>query len=248
MMNMTLIENATRLIQAARAARRIADLPPELVPQDEAQAYAIQDALLPADSIAGWKVAPAGASKGHRGSPMSVQAVIPDGGAIPGNAVAPEVEGEVGLVLGQPLAAGASREDLLDAISGVCLAIEVLDSCFMDRKRADPLSALADCQSNAGVVIGPLMKDWKGLDLGNLRPCFVTSEGDMLEPAKPMASTDAVLDAVLWLARHTASRGRPLHPGQVVITGARIGPVPIARGQTFRVEARGFPSATIRRD
>lgn len=248
MMDTTLIESAASRIRAARQTGRISDLPPDLIPRDEAQAYAIQDALLSAEEIAGWKVAPASPSKGHRGSPMSVRAVLPDGGALPEDAIAPEVEGEVGFILGKPVPMDGTREDVLDAISGVCLAIEVLNSCFTDRKSANPMSALADFQSNAGVVIGPLKTDLADLDLSRLRPVFVTSGGETLEPAKPMASTGAVLDAVLWLARHAARRGRPLQPGQVVITGARIGPVPIAHGQTFRVEADGFPSATIRRD
>ncbi|WP_233417236.1 2-keto-4-pentenoate hydratase [Halovulum marinum] len=247
-MDKTLIESAANRIRAARQTGRISDLPPDLIPRDEAQAYAIQDILLPAEEIAGWKVAPASPTKGHRGSPMSVQAVIPDGGALPQSAVAPEVEGEVGFVLSKPVPLDGTREDVLDAIAGLCLAIEVLDSCFTDRKCADPMSALADFQSNAGVVIGPLKTDLTGLDLSRLRPVFLTSDGETLEPAKPMALTEAVLDAVLWLARHAARRDRPLQPGQVVITGARVGPVPIARGQTFRVEADGFQGAAIRRD
>lgn len=248
MMDTTLIESAASRIRAARQTGRISDLPPDLIPRDEAQAYAIQDALLPAEEIAGWKVAPASPTKGHRGSPMSVRAVIPDGGALPQSAVAPEVEGEVAFILGKPVSGDATREDLLNAISGVCLAIEILDSAFTDRKCANPLSALADCQSNAGLVIGPLKTDLTDLDLSRLRPVFSTSDGEILEPAKPMPSTEAVLDAVLWLVRHAADRGKALQPGQVVITGARVGPVPIARGQTFRVEADGFPSAAIRRD
>ncbi|MBM9594698.1 2-keto-4-pentenoate hydratase [Roseitranquillus sediminis] len=248
MMDMRRIESAAATIRNARLVGRIPDLPVELVPQDEANAYAIQDALLPEAEIAGWKVAPANAAKGHRCAPISSRALIAPGGALSQDAAAPEVEGEVAVVIGRNLAAGAGRDELLDAISGACLAIEVLDSCFTDRKRIDPLSALADCQSNAGLVIGQLREEWQTLDLAVVRPRFVTSAGETFEPAKPMASMTAVLEAVLWLAHHAGERGRSLRQGQVVITGARVGPMPILRGQTFRLEADGFDSVAIRHE
>jgi len=246
-MNAHLIEDAATLILNARRSARLPELPDALKPRSESEAYAIQDALLPAHAIIGWKVAPASAAKGHRCSPIAAVDATENAGAIGADAASPEIEAEVALVFKDDLDGGnpVGRSDLLDAVAGACLAIEVLDSCFKDRKRVDELSALADRQSNAGLVFGPLATDWRSRDLADVRPAFNVIRGAEIAMTKAAASTDSVLDAVVWLANHAAGRGRPLKAGQIVITGARVGPIPIAPGKTVVASADGFESVSI---
>jgi len=246
-MNANLVKDSATLILNARRSARLTELPEALRPRNEAEAYAIQDALLPSHAIIGWKVAPASAAKGHRCSPIAAADASENSGAIAPDATSPEIEAEVALVLKENLDGRklVGRSDLLNAVSGACLAIEVLDSCFTDRKRVDELSALADRQSNAGLVFGPLATDWRARDLADVRPMFNIVRGGEIAMTKAAPSTDAVLDAVVWLANHAADRGRPLRAGQIIITGARVGPMPIAPGQTFMASADGFESVSI---
>ena len=53
------------------------------------------------------------------------------------------------------------------------------------------------------------------------------------------ASTDAMLQAIAWLANHARSRGLPLTAGTVVITGARLGPIAVS-GPEIEARASGF--------
>jgi 2-keto-4-pentenoate hydratase len=48
-----------------------------------------------------------------------------------------------------------------------------------------------------------------------------------------------LLAPVVWLANHAMTRSNGLRCGDIVITGARIGPVPLLNAT--RVEARGSP-------
>jgi 2-keto-4-pentenoate hydratase len=89
-----------------------------------------------------------------------------------------------------------------------------------------------------------------------MNACDVT---DTLELAMRMAGSDgsvsegvgsaryaSPLNAALWLARVMATSGRPLQPGDVVLSGA-LGPmIPAAPGVRYAAQIEGYGETAVR--
>ena len=225
-------EAATLLLNAA-SGERLTDLPPHLVPRSLSDAYAIQDATIHASAeLAGWKIAPAKSGQEPRCSPILKARMPENGGILPQRWFrAPEVEVEIGLFLGRSLPARDTpyqRDEVMSAVESAHAALEILDSRFLDRKAVSPFSALADAQSNGAMVAGEGIEAWDDLEFAELSlELFADGEPCAAKAGGP--STDAVIDALVWLANHAAARKRSLEAGQFIITGARLGPLPIPR-------------------
>ncbi len=235
MNNQNIIE-AAKALQSAERGLRLETLPDHLVPDSVETAYAIQDALLAGQTVGGWKIAPAAAGEVPRCSAFADTRIVQNGTALPFELQAPEVEVEVAFRLGKDLpgrATAYSRDDIINAIGSTHVAFEILDSRFVDRKKVSSLAALADSQSNCLVVLGDGVEGYPGET--SLRPAL-TIRGTHYAVEKALPENGAVLDAVAWLAQHAASRGHPLTAGQIVITGARVGPIPIPRSTLIEAE------------
>lgn len=241
------LEQAANQIGLARQRALIDNLPDHLVPQDEDNAYSIQEIRVPRAETVGWKVSPPSPSKPFRCAPIARSAVIENGGVVPGYLGVTEIEVEVALVLGEDIIPGdrpLARDRLAASIAGACLAVEVLGSCFTDRKRVPELCTLADQQSNSGLILGPISPDWQEQDLEHVTPVLSLNLKETVTVQKPMPSTQAIYEALRRLAAHAARRGRPLRRDQVVITGARVGPIPLNVGDAFTASVEGFGSVS----
>jgi 2-keto-4-pentenoate hydratase len=217
---------ASLLLRAREDGNRIDELADAVRPNTVEQAYAIQDATVRQQGRVGaWKVSPMRPGAPPNCAPIAASHLHASPACITGIA-APEVEVEIAVRLGRDLPAREAAyeaDEMRAAVAALHPAIEVLDSRFLDRRAVSPFSAMADGQSNAAVVIGDGLEGWGGLDLGRLairlriagRECAATDGG---------AGTDNVLAALAWLANHAAARCGGLKKGDVVITGARIGP------------------------
>ena len=230
---------AELLLGARRDARPIPTLPEALRPHSVAAAYAIQDATLRRlGSIGGWKAGPPKPDGTILCAPIPAALIFDSPAELPALlAPSPEIEVELAIRLGKDLLPGTGTPDperVRRAVTSVHVAAELVWARFTDRDRLDPLLPLADCQSNAAVILGPVIGDADLLDFehltGWLRIDGVPAGEDRDRPSGP-----TVLRSLAWLAGHAAERGAPLRAGQLVITGARIGPLPFRPGT--RVEA-----------
>lgn len=250
-MDLDRIDRIASLIRIARESALLADLPADLVPRDEQEAYGIQDALAAPEEVIGWKVAPVASGASYRCAPIVASARIEAGGVFDAGLMAPEIEAEVALVLGADFVPGDgafSADTVGRAVAGAALCIEVLGSCFRDRKAVSDLSSLADRQSNFGLVTGPMRPDWQGLEFSAVRPIMTTTDrGAPIASDKTPASTSDILAALAWLAGHASGRGRHLRAGHIIITGARVGPVPIAAGEGVTASCAELESVFTRR-
>jgi 2-keto-4-pentenoate hydratase len=74
---------------------------------------------------------------------------------------------------------------------------------------------------NGGVVLGPAVTAWRGLDLeAAVTRCWVNDQ-----PAGQGKTGDALghpFEAVAWLANLLNCRGRMIHRGMIVMTGSSI--------------------------
>jgi 2-keto-4-pentenoate hydratase len=242
-MSISIEQQAMSALLAADRDGPLLALPEALRPQTLAQAYAIQDAVVGAGTaIGGWKVAPAKPGLEPRCAPIPLSRFHASGSRVGAEVFrAPEFEIELAVEMGRdlpPRDRPYGTDDLVAAIAGTRAAIEVICSRFVDRKAVSMLEALADAQSNAGVVAGPELSGWSGLDCANVA-MSVRVNGATVRTCAGGPSTDEVLGALVWLANHAAPRNGGLKAGQIIITGARISPFPVRPGDRVVATVEG---------
>ena len=219
----------TTLLLAQRAAgTTLADLPADLVPPTLVDAYAIQSETVAAlGPVGAWKVTPMPAEGEPFASPILARDVHNSGSTLrradlPGLGI--EVEVAVTLATDLPAKAGGySAGAVRAAIGSIHVVLEVLASRYRDRKAVPRLAGFADLQSNGAVVVGPAVVTPQLPEFG-IQAMSLALDGMQVQSTTGDATTENVLAALAWLADHAAARGLPLKAGDVVITGARLGP------------------------
>lgn len=218
---------ATALSKAVGEGTRLAALP-GLGPVSEAQAYAIQDAVIRAVGVrGGWKVSPLREGKA-RCSPIPARFFVDAPAQFePGFLSDCLAEVEIAVRFGaDPLEQGRplNPASIAACIAGVHPAVELLSSRFSVPESAPDFHRLADLQGCAAVVLGAPTVDWPMLEFAEL-PFTLSLAGREVSLKLNSPTTEQTLEALCWLVDHAASRGAPLKAGEVVITGARLGPV-----------------------
>ena len=215
--------NATALL-AARAdpSSRLAALPRP--PAGPEEAYAIQQAVMAElGPIGGWKAGYNPASQTFTCAPIPAAAIFTSPAFIAQDACPDRgVEAEIALRLAEDLRPRAyTRAELEAAIASAHPAIELLQSRYLEVNRVDPLSNLADSASNHGLVYGPAIPEWRGIDFAQetVRVLVdgVEKKRATGNPAGPM------LPLFAWLAQHGAAWAGGLKAGQLVTTGSWTG-------------------------
>jgi 2-keto-4-pentenoate hydratase len=230
---------AALLLAARRTGHRLAALSGEACPRTVADAYAIQDVVVSRlGAIGGWKVGAKSASSEPTCAPLPVSLILRSPQRFAAGQFAHNgVEAELAFTLSRDLPARSQPYCVADveaAIATVHPAIEIVDSRFVDLDAVDPLSLLADFQSNGALVVGngvalphPFLSSTQQvtLDIDGVR--VVESRGS--NPAGD------VLCLLGWLANHAAARNGGLRRGEIVTTGSWSGIRFVAPGT--RVEA-----------
>lgn len=226
----------------------LAEVPTDLVPRDAADAYRVQSEIVAALGGAGaWKVAPKPADGAPFCSPILKTDVHSSGVALerarlPGLGIEVEVAVTIGRDLGgKP--GGYGPGDVLEAIASWHVVIEVLASRYTDRSKVPGLAAIADLQSNGAVIVGPAMT-FATLPEFGAQALTLSLDGEIAQRSEGNATTENVLASLAWLANHAAERGLPLKSGDVVITGARLGPLPFA-GRDAAADAPGLGRVSV---
>lgn len=248
-MRTALIETARKLAQARLATARVA-LAGEHLPANAAEAYAVQDAigaLLEADgaAIRGWKVGAPNAKAVPTAAPiyevLSAPARIP---ASRLNMIA--IEAEIAYRIGAdlpPRTGGYRDEEVLSAVSGLCVAIEVCDSRLADWQAASDLAKLMDHQLNYALVIGTMRPDPTGVDFRR-QPVRTRIDGRLEKEGVGCHALDDPRALLPWLAGHAARHGG-LRKGSVVTTGSWLGMHFAKPGAEVVVEFPGIGEAAV---
>ena len=225
---------AQQLVDARENGRPIGALPSGLAPRSVAQAYAIQDEMIARlGEVGGWKIAPRPNGGEFLCSPIPKTFFFEQQVRIgPSGLMAPEIEMEVAIRIGRDLPPKPglySVAEVMDAVASLHPIFEVLSSRFVNRKLTDPLSNIADLQSCGAVVVGPACRDWKQIEMSTT-PLAMHIDGREVGSVSGGASSYHVFAALTWLANHAVARRGGLRAGQVIITGARVGPVAVTAG------------------
>ena len=202
-----------------------------------ADAYRVQDqvtALRLADGErrAGWKLGYTSAvMRAQMGieapnfGPLTDAMLLESPALLPGGALQPRVEPEIGLRLGRSLVAPYTVSDVLAACDAALACLEVVDSVWSGY-RFTLEDNTADGSSAAWVVVGPPMPL---SDLAAL-PVALSVDGDVVERGTGAAASGHPASGVAWLAEQLAARGCALEPGDLVITGGLTSAHPLEPG------------------
>lgn len=241
---------AVALSRAVVGGPRLAMLPGP-GPATTAEAYAVQDAVIrTVGPRGGWKVSPLREGMA-RCSPIPARFFVDAPAQFDATFLTSSfAEVEIAVRFGaDPLAGG--RALTLAGIAGciACVhpAVELLSSRFVAPETVPDLQRLADLQGCAAVVLGAPTTDWSMLEFAELSFDLSLAGQDVsLKPNSP--TTRQTLEALCWLVDHAASRGAPLQAGDVVITGARLGPVSLhgARNCQARIGQLGPVALSVR--
>ena len=114
-----------------------------------------------------------------------------------------------------------TRESIGDHVAALRPAFELIEDRDADYGDLDAASILADRCWCAGVVLGPRVEDWQGLDLA-AAPVALSWNGEVVERAATGDSMGHPFEGLAWVANHLAGRGQSLREGEIVITGSAL--------------------------
>lgn len=227
------------LLDAHDSRARLAAIPEAFRPRDLDQAYAVQDAFVALKSERH------GAAAGHKialttpqmrrmtGLDDSIAGVMLAGQMHRSAAVVRAadfvnliVEFEIACELAADLPAeGApyTREGVALAVAALRPAFELADDRNADyaRMAEHSVELIADNAWNEGAVLGEPMRDWRDLELADVRGA-ASINGKPVGEGRGGDVMGHPFEALAWVANHLARRGRFLRAGQFVITGSLV--------------------------
>jgi 2-keto-4-pentenoate hydratase len=264
-MDVEAIERAAMLLCRVRLEReRLVGLPEDCRPDNEADAYAVQDALHQKLGIAGY-----GDLAGHKiGCTTSVMQQFlgignPCAGGVFGPSVQQErgsfrhadflhvgVECEIAVRLARDLPASGApydRDAVGSAVVAAMAAIEVVDDRYEDYRNLDTPTLIADDFFNAGCVLSRPVVEWRDLDLPGLRGRMAIN-GREVGSGRGGDILGHPIEALAWLANSLAARGGSLRDGEFVLLGSVVQTVWVEEGDRVEVEIEGLGGVSTRFD
>jgi 2-keto-4-pentenoate hydratase len=156
----------------------------------------------------------------------------------------PKVEAEIAIVLKKPLTHKRNTiAEVADATEYAVAAIEIVGSRIAnwDIRLAD---TIADNASSSHFVLGARKVKLGDFDLVNCA-MIMSRRGETISTGAGSACMGNPLNAAAWLADAMVKYGRPLQPGDVVMTGA-LGPMAaVGPGDTVEAEIEGLGQVRI---
>lgn len=154
------------------------------------------------------------------------------------------IETEIAVRLGRDLSDGRDPVRVADAVESCMAAIELLEDLHHDYKRLTAAAMVAGNVWNAGVVLGPPVREWRHLDLSQLG-ARLTIDGREIGSGNGGDVMGNPLNALAWLADKRAAQGMPLKAGQIVMTGSMV-PIQFPNtGSHAVVEVEGLGRAEL---
>src|SRR5262245_26598128 len=157
---------ADRIVAARRQGARI-ELGGDDIPRDFEEGFAIQDKVVAAlgSPVIGWKV------MAVPNGPVIFAPILPLGRVPAGGTwtlVGKEpagIELEIAFRMDRDVPAGASPDEVLDAVAAAHVVFELCQSRLTDPGKQPRHVMLADCIANAGIVVGPEIAGWRNEEL-----------------------------------------------------------------------------------
>lgn len=252
------IQQAARyLYEEHRSRKPFGPMPPTCAPRSVDEAYAMQEVFHThmAEThgpVAGYKIALT--------APVMQQMVgfhAPFAGAILARTVHHSpvtlhradygrlgIECEIAVQLGSDLPAAQapySRDHVADAVAAVMAAFELVDDRGANYASLAELilTVIADNAWNAGIVLGPPIRNWGTVDLAAARGVLVLNDAVVGE-GRGGDVMGHPLEALVWLANMLAQHGKSLTQGMLVMTGSMVATTFVNPGDAARLTVEGL--------
>jgi 2-keto-4-pentenoate hydratase len=221
---------------------QIADLPEDVRPRDAAEGVAAQLALVAhAGASYGWKLAATTtAGQAHIGVTGPLPGLLFERFRHePGEVLASDrmhmgvVEAEFAYRMGADVGAGSGPDEVLAAVDGLHLAVEVPDSRFARYETVGAPQLLADCACAGRFVLGAEVPGWRELDLSTWRTTLWINGAEAATGSGGNVMGDP-RTALAWIADELRCYGQGLRAGDIVTTGTTTAPVPVGPGDEVR--------------
>jgi 2-oxo-3-hexenedioate decarboxylase len=160
----------------------------------------------------------------------------------------PKIEPEIAFFIAHDLPLNAqgtvTPEQVLEACSGISVALEILDSRFIGFKYFSLPDVVADNSSSAYFVLGEPVRDFRAWDLSRLE--MTMSVNDV--PAQKALSGEISgnpIHSVIQLCELLGSRGQTLKAGSIVLAGAATIAVQLEAGQKISLQVDQLPGMSV---
>jgi 2-keto-4-pentenoate hydratase len=149
--------------------------------------------------------------------------------------IQPIIECEITFVLRRRLEGpGITLPQVLCATEGIMPSLEIGDSRMRAWiGRAKVADILADSCGNAGIMVGGALHAVRHFDL-RYTGMVVEKNGEILATAATGAVMGNPAQAVAWLANKLAEFGLALEEGELILSGALTGAIPMAAGDVLK--------------
>lgn len=232
---MQTLDSDQLLAEARFNKARLPELPADVRPQTQEQAYACQAKLIHrlteryGGSVIGYKIACTN---------VLAQRLLRMDGPFSGNLLSSfcfdsparlntdgffmrVVEAEFGFRMARDLTARPKpfeQREVAAAVEGVLPSIEIVDSRFTSWTTVGAASLISDNACHGAWVKGRLVANWQSIDLA-AQDVKLLVNGEVRERGSGSAVLGHPLNALLWLANSLNSRGLGLRAGQYITTG-----------------------------
>lgn len=229
---------ADLLVAARKQARQVQGLDGTLIASTIDEAYAVNAAIARRNGgPAGWKIMAIvppqrEALKIDRpiAAPLFKSYITDSPAQFPARAfIQPMLECEFDYVLGRDLPARSSpytAEEVLAAVDVLRPAIEIVDS-RVGRGKPTPLM-LSDCFANGYLVLGPVFRDWRGIDLLNQKISLKVDGREIATGSGNSVPGGGPVHALTTLANNPPPWAGGLKAGQIITTGSCTGMPPLS--------------------
>lgn len=221
-------DTANTLLDARRTGLAIQDLPKELRPGSEQEAFAVQDMMMTAYGEAGgWKVGARGADGVPFFAPMPALWMGENGSLFRGPLHRLHgVEAEIAFRMGRDLPPRTmlyTRDEVIAAVASCHPAIEILESALVDPLAVARETMLADMQMHGGFVAGPAVPQWRAIDWAKETVTLLVDGSVRVNMMGSNPGGTDLLRLLVFLANEGAVRTHGLKAGQWITTGSWTG-------------------------
>lgn len=157
----------------------------------------------------------------------------------------PKVEAEIAVVTGKELKGpGCTVAHVLDAISSVVPAVEIIDSRY-ENFNFDLKSVIADNASSSRFVTGGNVRRVEQVDMKTLG-AVIEKNGEVVELGAGAAVLGHPASSIAMLANMLAERGEVIPAGTFIMTGGMTAAVAVAPGDSVTVSYQELGSINMR--
>lgn len=140
---------------------------------------------------------------------------------------------------------GFGRDNIVEAVEGVCAAIEVVHSRWSTAFSTPRNAMVADLLSNGALIVGSLSRNWHEETFRSLG-ARLSVNGQTIRETRGGHPDGDLVGLMVLLANHLRKRGVMINAGDIVTTGSFTGFYTAKAGDEIVAEFDGFSPVSVK--